>query len=141
MVAAVIDRHVAAWMARPFVIGADDCAFAVRALLEETGATRVYANRVGEFRDEAAIAGFIAGETGGGGLVALVRDVARRHGWPRRRPDRAADGDIALLRAPDGLPVLGVVRGPMIVTRARPRGVVAVPRASAIVAFGVCHGA
>lgn len=140
MVAAVINRHVAGWMVRPFVTGADDCAFAVRAILEETGATRVYSNLVGEFRDAAAIAGFMAGETGGGGLVALVRGIARQHGWPRRRPEHAADGDIALLRAPDGLPVLGIVCGPMIVTRARPRGVVAVPRASAVVAFGVSHG-
>lgn len=140
MVAALIDRHIAEWMAEPFRIGSDDCAFSVRAILQDGGATTIYQNRIGEFTTAAAVDEFIAAETGGGGLAALVWQIARRHGWRRIRPAGAQDGDIALFRGPDREPVVGIVRGPMVMTRARPRGVVGFPKAQASVAFRVAYG-
>lgn len=137
MLAPVIDRHVAEWLRRPFAIGSDDCAFAVRAILQEAGATSIYQNRVGEFRTAEAVDAFIAGETNGRGLVALIAQIAREHGWPRCRPGLAVDGDLALLRDPkDGAPVLGIVRGQHVLTRIR-GGVLALPKEWAVLAYRV----
>lgn len=139
MVTALIDQHVARWLRAPFVVGRDDCAFAVRALLAEAGATTIYENRVGEFGTAEAIEQFIAEETGGRGLVALILQIARQHGWPRIHPGEAVDGDIVILRGPDGAPVVGVARGRHVLTRANP-GVVSLPLLCASVAFRVPHG-
>jgi hypothetical protein len=139
MVASLIDRHAGEWMRRPFITGEDDCAFAVRAILAEAGATQIYENRVGEFRTDDEIDAFIADETGGKGLVALICQIARRHGWRRVRPIEALDGDLVLIRGSDGLPVVGIVRGPMALTRARP-GMAAIPKHAASVAFRVIYG-
>lgn len=137
MVAAVIDRHVAEWLRRPFTIGSDDCAFAVRAILQEAGATCVYQNRVGEFRTAAEIDDFLAEETGGHGLATLIGRIARDHGWPRQRPILAQDGDLALLRDPKSkAPVVGIVRGSHVLTRAN-SGFLAVPKHWAKVAYRV----
>lgn len=139
MVSAIIDRHVGEWIRRPFTIGSDDCAFAVRAILEEAGATTVYQNRVGEFRTAADIDEFIASETGGAGLASLIWRIARQHGWRRIRASEAGDGDIVVFRGPDREPCLGIVRGPMVLTRANP-GVLAFPKGRAVLAFKVHHG-
>jgi len=141
MVASVIDRHIAEWMRRPFRFGSDDCAFAVRAILQEAGATSVYQNRIGEFTAPGSIAEFVARETAGGGLAALVLKVARDHGWRRIRTSEAVDGDLALFRGPRREPIVGIVRGPMIMTRAQPRGAVGLPKSMGSVAFRVNYGA
>lgn len=139
MVASLIDRHAGEWMRRPFITGADDCAFAVRAILAEGGATQIYENRIGEFRTDDEIDAFIADETGGRGLVALICQIARLHGWRRVRPVESIDGDLVLLRDPQRLPIVGIVRGPMALTRARP-GMAAIPKHAASVAFRVIYG-
>ncbi len=140
MVAAVIDRHVAQWLKRPFTIGSDDCAFAVRAILQETGATAIYQNRIGEFRTADEIEEFLAEETGGNGLATLIRNIARDHGWARIRPLEAVDGDIVLLRDPvTKAPVVGIARGRHVLTRIAD-GVLALPKEWASVAFRVTHG-
>lgn len=141
MVTAIIDRHVNAWWQTKFVIGADDCAFAVRAILAETGATQIYANRVGEMKTADAIDQHIADETGGRGLVALMVRIAADHGWKRIHPGEAADGDLVILRDPTTKqPVIGIARGSRVLTRSDP-GVVAMPLSWASVAYRVIHGA
>jgi hypothetical protein len=135
--AAIIDRHVSDWASRPFRIGSDDCAFAVRAILQEFGSTSVYQNRVGEFTTRAAVDSFIESETGGKGLASLILQIARSHGWRRIRPEMARDGDLMLVRCKVTLdPVVAIARGPMALTRAK-TGVVAIPKTSAVCAFSV----
>jgi len=139
VVSSIIDAHAGCWLRRPFRVGSDDCAFAVRAILQEAGASSAYQNRVGEFTTPDAVDEFIAGETGGGGLVALVLQLARQHGWVRVLPRDAVDGDLALFRGPDRVPSIAIIRGPMMLTRANP-GVVALPKTAASVAFRVAYG-
>lgn len=138
-VSAIIDRHAAAWLRRPFITGADDCGFAVRGILAEAGAFNGFQNRIGEFRSAAAIEDWLAEETGGGGLVALVAGIARERGWRRQRRQHLQDGDLALARDERGNPLLGIIRGPRMLTRAR-FGLAALPLDRVIVGYRVIYG-
>lgn len=140
-ICAIIDRHAAEWLRRPFQIGVDDCAFALRALLEEAGACSVFANRIGEARTEAAIEQMLADETGGFGLARLIDRIASVHGWKRVDPLDAVDGDLGLTREKRGAPAfLGIARGPVFLTRTR-EGFAGLPKRVFKVAYRVRYGA
>lgn len=134
----LIDRHAARWASTPFVIGANDCAFAIQKLYAETGALRRFSNIVGLYRTRGEVDAFLAEATQGGGLVALLCDLARQEGWKRVVPAEARDGDLAIGRAPAGQFWLGVRRGPVFLSKAQ-TGLACLPVARARVAWHVTH--